>query len=283
MATTAVNTTKTGASLIPTQVANMLVEPLQAESIVLNSGVRVFDSSAPLKIPAIKNTFSAEFVAEGAEIPNGGTADFGELTLMPTGRRGIKSIIRVTNELVRTADVTVSSVLQNKLVNDVRTKLDDALLAGDGKADSITGILNQPDLKKAPLNVADADTILDAMADMQANEITPNRLFINGKDFMKVRKLKDTTGRYLLQSDLASDAPNKLHGVPVTVTNKLPEGTAILGDMSSVAVVRDVDPQITVLTERYAEFDEIGIRVVVRYDLGIIRPEGVVILGGASE
>lgn len=279
----AVNNTTTGANLIPTQVAQMLVEPLQAESIVLNSGVRIFDSSAPLKIPRITGTFDAEFVGESELIPDGGAASFGELALMPTTRKGIKSIIRITNELARTADTNVSNVLQNKLVDDVRRKLDDALLAGDGADDTITGILNQSEIEHAPLNVADADTILDAMATLQANEVTPTKLFINGADFMTIRKLKDTAGRYLLQSDLASDAPHKLHGVPVVVTNKLPAGTAILGDMASIAVVRDIDPQITILNERYAEYDETGIRVVTRYDLGVIRPEGVLILDGTAE
>lgn len=279
MATTATNTT-TGASLIPEKVAEILVQPLQAESVVLNSGVQIFDSSAPLKIPTISGEFDAEFVGESELIPDGGAADFGELALMPTTRKGIKSIVRFTNELVRAADKDVARVLQEKLVDDVRRKLDDALLAGDGADDTITGILNQPNIEHAPLNVEDADTILDAMATLQANEITPTNLFISGTDFMKIRKLKDADGRYLLQSDLASDAPSKLHGVPVTVTNKLPEGTAIIGDMSSIAVVRDIDPQITVLTERYAEYDEIGVRVVTRYDLGVIRPEGVLILGG---
>lgn len=51
--------------------------------------------------------------------------------------------------------------------------------------------------------------------------------------------------------------------------------------MSQVAVVRDLNPSVTVLSERYAEYDEIGLRVVCRYDLGLLHPEGVVVLTDA--
>lgn len=62
------------------------------------------------------------------------------------------------------------------------------------------------------------------------------------------------------------------------MTNKLPEGTAVLANMAEVAVARDVAPSVKLLDQRYAEYDEQAIRVVTRYDLGLLRPEGVVVL-----
>src|SRR5690606_12759306 len=122
----------------------------------------------------------------------------------------------------------------------------------------------------AELDLTTADTFLDALALTTAAEVTPNRWFLNGTDFITVRKLKDNAGKYLLESDLTKDTTYRLFGIPVTVTNKVPAGSAILADTSQIAVVRDVNPSITVLTERYAEFDEVGIRVVCRYDLGLL-------------
>ena len=55
-------------------------------------------------------------------------------------------------------------------------------------------------------------------------------------------------------------------------------GTAIVGDMSAVAVVRDIDPRVDILRERYADYDQTGLRVVTRYDLGLIRPNAVAVL-----
>lgn len=66
------------------------------------------------------------------------------------------------------------------------------------------------------------------------------------------------------------------------MTNKLDEGTAVLADMSNVAIARDLAPSVTVLNERYAEYDLIGLRVTTRYDLGLLHPEAVIVLTGAG-
>lgn len=274
----------TANTLIQEQVANFLVEPLTAASVVLGAtpGPTTFVSSEPLRIPTMTGNFNPAWVGENEKIPDDESADFGEIELMPTARKSIKTIVRVSNELIRMATVGVSSVLQNRVVADVRDKLDTALLMGDGAGDTVTGILEQPGVETAPLDLADPDTILDGLAWLAGNEITPNRLIMNGTDFFAVRKLKDADGRGLLQSDLTGDATYRLHGVPVSVSNKVPAGRAVLADMSQIAVVRDEDARVTILNERYADFDQVGIRVVSRYDLGLIRPEGVLILDTAT-
>ena len=45
--------TTTGASLIAEQVSQILVQPLEAASVVLAAGPRIFDSSEPLRIPTL--------------------------------------------------------------------------------------------------------------------------------------------------------------------------------------------------------------------------------------
>ncbi|MDO5503937.1 MAG: phage major capsid protein [Actinomycetia bacterium] len=277
-----VNTTTTDAVLIKDQVATMLVEPLEAASVVLAAGPTIFNSSEPLRIPRLTNSGTVEWVGEGEQIPDDYAATFDEIALMPTSRKSLKSITRVTNELIRAATIGVDKVLQQRLVHDVQTKLDDALLNGDGTNDSITGLTAQTGVQAGELDLTSADTFLDGLALASAEEVTPNRWFLNGQDFFKVRKLKDGNGRYILESDVTADTTYRLFGVPVTVTNKLAAGTAILADMSQVAVVRDLDAEVKILTELYAGTDETGIRVVTRYDLGLIRPEAVVKLTAAE-
>jgi hypothetical protein len=48
--------------------------------------------------------------------------------------------------------------------------------------------------------------------------------------------------------------------------------------MSQVAVARDVSPSVTELNELYAKTDGVGLRVVTRYDVGLLHPEGVIVL-----
>jgi HK97 family phage major capsid protein len=112
----------------------------------------------------------------------------------------------------------------------------------------------------------------------------PNRWFVNGDDFIALRKLKEATdsAKYLLESDVTAGPTYRLFGIPLTVTNKLDPGTAVLADMSQVAIARDIVPSATVLSERYAEYDQIGLRVTCRYDLGLLHPEGVIVLTDGS-
>ena len=52
--------------------------------------------------------------------------------------------------------------------------------------------------------------------------------------------------------------------------------------MSTVAIARDTSPSVTVLNERYAEFDQVGLRVTTRYDLGLLHAEAVSVLTADS-
>lgn len=264
-------------SLIREKVANMLVQPLQASSVILNAGATIFDSSEPLRIPTIEEGVSPEWVGENELIPEDEVTT-GEISLMPSDRKSIKIITRVSNELIRQATIGVSGVLESRLVADVRNKLDTALLEGDGADNSILGLVNQTGVTTGAFDAADPDSIIDAIGALNALEVNPTRLIVSGADFTEMRKLKDNSGRYLLTPDISAGAVGSIHGIPVSITNKLEAGTAVLADMSAIAVVRDIDPRVDILKERYADFDQTGIRVVTRYDLGLIRPNAVAIL-----
>ena len=130
------------------------------------------------------------------------------------------------------------------------------------------------------LDVADAGSLLDAIALASAAKVTPNRWFINGADFITLRKLKETgdSNKYMLESDVTAGPTYRQFGIPVTVTNKLAEGKAVLADTTQIAVARDLAPSVKLLDQRYAESDEQAIRVVTRYDIGLLHPEAVVAL-----
>ena len=267
--------------LLQEQVSNILIQPLEAESIILNSGVQIFDTSSPLRIPKLVSSSDPAWTAEGAQITEH-DVDFDEVRLMPTDRASVKTIIRFTNELLRQSVIGLDNVLKTRLVSDVSRKLDTAFLTGDGATNSVTGIINQTGVQEGVLDASDPDSLLDALALAHAAEVTPNRWFISGADFFTLRKLKDADGKYLIVSDMTADAAYTLFGIPVTVTNKLDAGKAVLADMSQVAVARDTNPTVTLLSERYAEFDEQAIRVTARFDLGLLHPEGVVVLTAAA-
>lgn len=268
------------AELLNDQVSSLLVQPLEAASVVLSSGVRIFDTSGVLRIPKLTGSSAVGFIGENEEIPSTHSTSFDECVLMPTDRKSIKVIERFSRESVRQSVIGLDAVLKARLLKVVGDKLDTALLTGDGTSDSITGIIEQAGVQTGVLDVTDADSLLDAVGLAVAAEVTPNRWFINGDDFIALRKLKEATdsSKYLLEADLTKDATYRLFGIEVQVTNKLPAGTAILADTTNIAVARDTAPSITVLSERYAEWDQLGLRVTTRYDLGLLHPEAVIVL-----
>ena len=199
------NDSTTANTLIKEQVASFLVQPLERASVILNAGATVFNSSEPLRIPTITEGVNPTWVGENELIPEDEVTT-GEISLMPTNRKSIKVITRVSNELIRMATVSVSSVLEQRIVSDVRTKLDDALLSGDGAANSITGLLNQPGVTTGAFDATNPDSIIDAIGSLNALEVNPNRIIVSGADFTSLRKLKDNGGRYLLTPDITAGA-----------------------------------------------------------------------------
>lgn len=272
------------AELLNDQVSALLVQPLEAASVVLSSGVRIFDTAGQLRIPKLTGSSAVGFVGENQEIPSTHATTFDEVVLMPTDRKSIKVIERFSRESVRQSVIGLDAVLKARLLKVVGDQLDTALLTGTGADDSITGIIEQADIQTGELDLTDADSLLDAIGKAVAAEVTPNRWFLNGEDFIELRKLKEATdsSKYLLEADVTRDATYRLFGIPVVVTNKLDPGVAVLADTSNIAVARDVSPSITVLSERYAEWDQIGLRVTTRYDLGLLHPDAVILLTEGS-
>ena len=267
--------------LIQEQVASLLVEPLEAQSVVLAAGPRIFDTASPLRIPKLVGSEGGEWTGEN-ELISEHDIEFDEISLMPTERKSVKTLTRFSNELLRQSVIGLDQVLKTRLVSDVARKIDDAFLTGDGADGSVTGIVNQAGVQTGVLDATEPDSLLDALALASAAEVQPNRWIISGADFYTIRKIKDNSNNYILESDITSGTTHRLFGVPVTVTNKLPEGTAILANMGEVAVARDTNPTVKLLDQRYAEYDQQAIRVTARYDLGLLRPEGVIVLNAET-
>ena len=56
------------------------------------------------------------------------------------------------------------------------------------------------------------------------------------------------------------------------------QSAIMLADFSQIAVARDLNPQVTVLSEPYADYHKQAIRVVARYDMQPLNPAAVVLL-----
>ena len=276
----ATQTTATLSTLQQTQIQQLLVQPLESESVFLASGPKVIDTNGPIRIPRIASGLTVGFVAEGGTIPES-SVGLDEVSMLPSTLKSLKVISRVTSEVLRSSAQALDAILKQRLVADTAKALDVALFTGTGTSNAIRGLLNQTGVATGTLDADEPDSLLDGIGVARANEVKPNRWFLSPADYLSIRKVKDADGRYILQPDLTQAGQEVLFGVPVTVTAQVPTGKAVLADMNMVAIARDMSPSVTVDSSRYFDTDEVALRVVARYDLALLQPKAVTVLTAA--
>lgn len=285
--------TSTAPELTQEQVQKILVKPLEAQSVFLAAGPRIFDTHGALRIPKLGAPITDPgWTGENELIPER-DADFDEVLLLPDTMKSVKVITRYSNELARQSVVALDAALKDRLVTDVATKIDTQLLSASG--DGVTtprGLFAYSGIQTLAVGGAlTLDHLLTAwgMA-LSANvNMAALRWVLTPGDFVALRGIKDADGRYLLTPDPTQDAVFRLFGAPVTVTARVPDtsggtvtGRAALVDFSQIAVARDLAPSVKVLDQTYGNYDQQAIRVVARYDAAPLNPKAVVALTGIT-
>lgn len=283
------------------QVVRILVQPLEAASVFLAAGPRIFDTDGnQVRIPKMGGEIADPGWTGESELIPSRDVDFGEVVLLPSTMKSVKVLTRFSNELARQSVVALDAALRDRLVQDVAKKLDRQFLGtlGDGITQPM-GMLAWSGTQQ--VDAAAASVSLDMLHDAWGKALSANvnmarlRWVFRPETFTTIRKLKDSQNRYQLQPDPTQDGVFRLLGAPVTITPELglgPEGpdvdtivnerNVVLADFSQIAVARDMAPSVTVLRERFADFDEQALRVVARYDVKPLNPEAVVIIRNAA-
>lgn len=278
--------------LVQETVSNILVKPLEAASLFLAAGPRIIDTAGPVRIPKLGVSTAPSFIGQNELIPEG-EASFDEIGLLPSTMKAIKTLTKFSNELARQSVVSLDVALREKLVTDVAAAMDAQLFSASG--DGITtpkGLFAYSGVQSIAVGGAlTLDHLLDAQGlSMGANaNLEASKWVVTSADFIAMRKLKDTQGRYQLQADPTQAGKFLLFGLPVIVTNRIPNttggtptGRAALVDFSQITVARDVAPAVTVLDQTFGDYDQQAIRVVYRVDAAPVNPAAIVTLTGIS-
>jgi len=287
--------TGSASELTAEQVQHILVKPLEAKSVFLAAGPRIFDTNgSPVRIPKGGAPTAPGFVGENTVIPEV-DATFDEIELLPSTLQSVKTLTRYSNELARQSVVSLDAALRDRLVTDVAAKLDAQFLGAGGNGTTTPlGLFAYSGVQNVAVGGAlGLDHLLDAWGlALGANvDTTALKWVMTPREFIKLRKIKQGTGsnQYVLTPDPTQDGVFRLFGSQVIVTSRVPDltgtpntGRAALVDFSQIAVARDLAPSVKVLTERYADFDQQAIRVIARYDAKPINPEAVITLTGIA-
>lgn len=289
-------TTNNGAvaatELTAEQVQKVLVKPLEAASVFLAAGPRIFDTAGPLRIPKAPGPSNVSFVGENEAIPEA-NPDFDEVSLLPSTMKSLKTLTRYSNELARQSVVSLDQALKDRLVADVAAKIDAQFLSASG--DGVTtprGLFAYSGVQTLDVKGAlTLDHLLTAWGMALGENVNMGSLkwFLTPGDFVSLRKVKDTSGQYLLQSDPTADGVFRIWGAPVVISARVPNttatpatGRAALVDMSQIAVARDAAPSVKILDQTFGDFDQQAIRVTARYDAAPLNAKAVVALTGIT-
>jgi HK97 family phage major capsid protein len=294
----AVDTT-TASELTAEQVQRILVHPLEAASVFLAAGPRIFDSAGPVRIPKLGGPITDPgWTGENELIPERDVS-FDEVSLLPSTMKSVKVLTRYSNELARQSVIALDAALRARLVGDVAAKIDTQFMSASG--DGITtprGIFAYPGTQSLAVGGAlTLDHLHDAEGLVLAANVDPARVrwVMTSREFVGLRKVKDTAGRYLIQPDPTEAGAYRLLGHGVTVTNRIPDvpattgtgatpatGRAALVDFSQIAVARDLAPSVKVLDQTFGDYDQMALRVTARYDAAPLNPTAVVVLSGIT-
>ena len=292
LATTAAAGSTAASELTAVQVQKILVQPLEAASVFLAAGPRIFDAAGPLRIPKAPKASDVSFVGENELIPEV-NPDFDEVQLLPSTMKSLKTLTRYSNELARQSVVALDAALKDRLVADVAAKLDAQLLGASGDGTTTPkGLFAWAGTQNVAVNGAlTLDHLLTAWGLALSANVNMGALkwVLTPGDFVALRKVKDTTGQYLLQVDPTVDGVFRLWGAPVIVSARIPNttgasptGRAALVDFSQIAVARDAAPSVKILDQTFGDRDQQAIRVTARYDSAPLNPEAVVTLTGIA-
>ncbi|GAA2803057.1 phage major capsid protein [Mycolicibacterium pallens] len=271
-------------TLLQSQVAEILVAPLAQESTFLAAGPQIFDTNDQLRIPRVASGVTAGFYGPGEQISDGNVS-FDEVTLLPSTLKSLKVLTRYSSELARQSVVALDATLKTTVVTNVAETLDALLWDGPGTSNTIKGIFRQSGIATGTLDLTDADSLIDGMATAQGNHVKPTHWVMTAASFAKLRKLKVGTddARYIFDpSTIQNGSAFQLFGLPVIITDNIPavstKNRVALVDFSKVAVARDLDAEVKILDQTWGDYDTVGIRVVTRYDVGLLQAKAVTVL-----
>ena len=251
----------------------------------IHAGATGFSVKGTLKVPVYGDTSNGHNITVGyqeefKEI----TADAGRFTSVDLTGYLTGALTLIGQSVINNSEVNVLDFIVNEMAKRIALFIEKEELVGtSGKA---TGALSTTNILKAESTTAiTADKLIELQAKVptayQANAcwtMHPNTL-------TALRKLKDSTGQYLLQTNtgIANGFPYVILGKPVYVSDNMPEieegAKAILyGDYSGLGTNMREQIDIQLLTEKYATQHAVGIIAWFEFDSKVIDHQKLAVL-----
>lgn len=286
-----VSTMKTGeqnlgganvAEVIPVTIADRIISKIKEISPIYERAT-VFHTKGTLKVPVwsdanTSHNINVGYAAEFSEL----TADSGMFTSVDLSGYLVGALTLVGRSAINNSGIDIVSFVINEMAKRIAWFLEGELL--NGTSSKATGALSTSNTLTAASSTAlTADELIDLQAKIPTAYQADAIWIMSPDTFSKIRKLKDTTNRYMLETNLSNSFPYTLLGKPVYVSDNMPAmaasaKTVLYGDMTGLAVNMREDISIEVLREKYATQHAIGINAWFEFDSNVIDSQKLAVL-----
>ncbi|MFF0389671.1 phage major capsid protein [Kitasatospora sp. NPDC004615] len=178
----------------------------------------------------------------------------------------------VTNQMLADAPA-LASYLDGQLTYNIDSVIEDKILNGSGTGGNPTGILNTSGVQQQAFDTDMVTTIRRSITRLENIGAPITAVLVSPADNEKFDLLKDATGRYYSQGPWGS-GPNTIWGRPRVVSQRLPTGTAILGNWGTVSLMDREGLSVLAFNQHrdYAARNLVYVRAELRAAQAIFKP-----------
>jgi HK97 family phage major capsid protein len=263
-----VSTNTAGGYTVPPGFLQRITDAMKAFGGMLSvCNVINTDSGQPLVWPSADDTGNVgAILLENAAAP---TQDitFGQKTL--SAYMYTSKMVAVSYQLLNDSAFDLNAWLPEKFAARIGRAINAHFTNGTGGGLQPVGLVPNLATGKAGATgqtlTVTGDDLIDLIHSIDPAYRNGNgRFMMNDSSVKVVRKLKDTTGQYLWQPGLTSEAPDTILGYPVTINQDMPVMAAnaksiAFGDFNAAYVIRQVSGvQVKRFDERFADKLQVG-------------------------
>jgi HK97 family phage major capsid protein len=252
-----------GGNLFPDEFSSEIVKNL-VQGPRMRNIVRVITMRRDVMvIPTLANRPKVYWTAENAAKTTT-TANFSTATL--TARKAA-AILYASDELIEdSTEIDVVNLVISLFADAIGIEEDRVLLAGNGTTEP-TGIVTATWGSTVNSGNLSFDNILELIYSLKTQYRPGASFLVHPTNIKELRKLKDTTGRYLWDNPATVGAPSTLSGYPVYEFYDVPEAKIFFGNWKLAYWMGDrkaMTVKISNDTETAFTKDQTAIRVVFR-------------------
>lgn len=252
-------------AIIPTSISERIIEKVEEYAPIYSRATK-FTVKGDLVFVKESNIPSAEYMDEMTD-EKGTDATFATVKLTGFLARALSLVSR---SLINKTDFDLVNYVVNKVAKAFALFIERELIAGNGV--KIKGLSAVGPTEVQALN---ADALIDLQMEVPSVLQANCEWLMNPADVKACRKLKDSTGAYLLNADVTSEFGYKILGKDVLMSDQCPAGKVFYGDFSGLYAKLENDVEVQVLKERYAEKFAVGVVGFAQLDACVVEDQKI--------